>query len=53
LKCFAEVFVLIFSHAVADCVVTNVSNILAVFGNFLDKVVLSGVINVVMALNLG
>jgi hypothetical protein len=53
LKCFAEVLVLILSHAIANGVMTNITNILAVLGNFLNKIMLSGVIDVVVALDLG
>lgn len=52
LKSFAHIFVLIFSHTVGDGIVSDVTNILAVLRDFLDKEMFTGVIDWVMAGNL-
>jgi hypothetical protein len=50
-KCSAHICVLIFSHTVANSVMTNISNILAIF-NLLNKVMFSSPVNWIMFLNL-
>lgn len=52
LKCFAHIFVLVLSHTVRYCVVSNVTNILAVLRNFLNQEMFTSVINRIVAGNL-
>lgn len=51
-KCFTHIFVLVFGHTVRDGVVSDVTNVLSVLCHFLNQVMLTSVVNRVVAGNL-